>query len=192
MGIITRTTKETNIQVELKMGEAGDVNINTTLPFLDHMLTAMAFHGDFSLNVQATGDTEVDFHHLIEDIGLVLGDALKEWEDQQDSLQRYGSMVIPMDEALSEVVIDVCNRPTLVYNAEFPQSHVGNFELYLFHEFFIALSNRAAIALHLNCRYGKNSHHMIECLFKALGKSLKIAYTPRKKGQSVLSTKGSL
>jgi len=189
---IERKTKETDINLTLDFKDNKSMDISTTVPFLDHMLTAMAFHGNFSLRIQATGDTDVDYHHLVEDTGLVLGEAFRKLQQDSPGLNRFGHSVIPMDEALSETVIDVCNRPTLVYKVAYPQPMAGTFELSLFREFFLALSQRAGIALHLQCRYGENSHHMIEGLFKSLGKALKQAYSPVKGGPEAMSTKGSL
>ncbi|WP_028974107.1 imidazoleglycerol-phosphate dehydratase HisB [Spirochaeta cellobiosiphila] len=189
---ITRKTKETDIDLTFSFDNNSEVAISTSVPFLDHMLTAMAFHGNFSLKIRATGDTEVDYHHLVEDVGLVLGDAFSQWQKDVTRIQRYGDARIPMDEALSTVVIDVCNRPTLVYKADYPQAVVGTFDMALFREFFLAFVQRSAIALHLNCVYGENSHHMIEALFKAFGKALKKAYAPLTGDESQMSTKGSL
>ncbi len=188
---VERQTKETQIQLSLDMSSSQVPQIATGVPFFDHMLTAMSFHGGFFLDVQGKGDLEVDPHHLVEDVGLVLGDALKKHADSAGALGRYGFSVIPMDEALSEVVIDVCNRPTCVYRANLPQTRAGNFDLTLVREFLIALSNRASLALHAHCRYGENAHHMIEALFKALGKALRQAYQSAS-GAGVPSTKGTL
>jgi len=157
------------------------------------MLTAMAFHGGFSLNLTGDGDIEVDPHHLVEDTGLVLGDALKEHTLINGPVQRYGHAVIPMDEALAEAVIDFCGRPTLVYSAEYPQPYSGDFDMALLHEFFAALTSRGGFALHALIRNGANSHHMAEALFKALGKALRIACTPLEGNLTeVQSTKGLL
>jgi imidazoleglycerol-phosphate dehydratase len=184
---VSRETKETQITVTLDMTEAAEPNITTGLPFFDHMLTAMAFHGGFGLEVRATGDLEVDPHHVVEDTGIVIGSCLKNVLDEDDKLTRFGHAVIPMDEALSEATVDVCGRSTLVYHADFPQPHAGSFALWLFREFFSGLSMGAQIALHLECRYGENAHHMVEALFKALGKAVGRAYQPASTG---MSTKG--
>ena len=186
--VIKRKTKETDIKMTLDMAAKG-VQIDTPVAFFNHMLTAMAFHGGFALSVKADGDIDVDPHHLIEDMGLVLGDALAKSAEKAGVVKRYGYSIIPMDEAVSEVVIDICGRPSMVFNADFPQAYSGTFDMALIREFLIALSNRAQIALHCTCRYGQNSHHMAEALFKALGKAIAQAYSPAEGGQ-VLSTKG--
>lgn len=186
---VARKTKETDISLSVGIDAARRIDIRTPLPFFNHMLTAMAFHGGFSLSLEADGDVDVDAHHLVEDIGLVLGDAFNKLGAENTPLCRYGFSVIPMDDALSETVIDVSGRPYLVFNADFPQPFSGTFDMSLLREFFIAFSNKAQITLHCNCRYGLNSHHMAEALFKSFGKALKQAYTSSSDG-SVLSTKG--
>lgn len=186
--LLKRKTKETDIKLTLDMDAKG-VEIDTPVAFFNHMLTAMAFHGGFALKVKADGDIDVDPHHLIEDIGLVLGDALAKSAEKAGVVKRYGYSIIPMDEAVSEAVIDICGRPSMVLNAEFPQAYSGTFDMALIREFLIALSNRAQIALHCTCRYGQNSHHMAEALFKALGKAIAQSYAAADSDQ-VLSTKG--
>jgi imidazoleglycerol-phosphate dehydratase len=188
----TRTTKETDITVSLAFDAKHDVSVDTTVPFFDHMLHAFAFHGGFSLSVKATGDTNVDPHHLVEDTGLVIGECLRTIFASSGGVMRFGHAIIPMDEALSEATIDVCGRPTLAYRASFPQDYAGEFPLWLFREFFLALANRAEVALHLECRYGENAHHMIEALFKALGKAIGQAYAPIEGSAAAMSTKGAI
>lgn len=190
MVIINRETKETSIHLELDMHNGPSVELNTGLPFFDHMLNAMAFHGGFTLNVEARGDIEVDPHHLIEDTGLVLGDALMKTFEETGAVNRYGHSVIPMDDALSEVIIDVCRRPFLVLNADWPQESAGNFDYFLIKEFLQALANRGGLNIHALCRYGENSHHMAEALFKALGRSLFEAFQRVNSGEKSMSTKG--
>lgn len=187
---IERKTKETQIHLTIDLDRKEPPILSTGVPFFDHMLHAMAFHGGFFLEVSATGDLEVDPHHLVEDTGLVLGEALKKAQEIRGGVARYGHSVIPMDEALSEVTIDACGRPYWVYQAAFPQSHAGTFDLSLVREFLIALTNRAQINLHAQCRYGENGHHMVEALFKALGKAVAQAYAPREGGTAAMSTKG--
>ncbi len=187
---VKRETKETKIELTMDLGKALSPVLNSGIPFFDHMLNAMAFHGGFYLEVKATGDLEVDDHHLVEDLGLVLGDAFRQAREKNPSIHRYGHSIIPMDEALSEVVIDACNRPYWVIQAEFPQTHAGKFDLALVREFLIALTNRGGINLHAHCRYGTNSHHMVESLFKALGRALSMAHAP--KAGVIPSTKGVL
>jgi imidazoleglycerol-phosphate dehydratase len=191
---VSRTTKETDISLSLlQYGKnRDDVFVDTALPFFDHMLTAMAFHGGFGLSLKARGDIAVDYHHLVEDTGLVLGDAYHRLLERNGAVRRFGHAVIPMDEALSEAVIDVAERPCLVYRAEFPQDYSGDFPMALLKEFFAAFTQKARINLHLLCRCGDNSHHMAEALFKAFGKALSAAYAPRSGNREDMSTKGAL
>jgi imidazoleglycerol-phosphate dehydratase len=175
---ITRKTRETDIQLGLDPDGAAAGNITTGLPFLDHLLVSMAFHGKILLSVTATGDLEVDPHHLVEDVGLVLGQALSAVLEKTGPVARFGHAVIPMDEALAEVTIDVCGRPTLVLQAQFPQPRVGTLDVALLREFFTALAAQARMSLHVEIRRGENSHHMAEAAFKALGRALKDAYAP--------------
>lgn len=186
---IERKTKETDISVVLGFPSEAEISIDTGIPFLNHMLTAMAFHGCLSLTVKARGDLDVDYHHTVEDVGIVLGQALKDLMAEKGAVSRYGNSVLPMDDALGEAVIDLGGRAYLVYRAEFPQDRSGDFDMALFREFFVALSSNAAATMHLSCRYGENSHHMIEALFKALGRALRQALQPV---ESVRSTKGTL
>ncbi len=188
---LERKTRETHVDVEVNFDTPGNIKIDTGVPFLNHLLHAMAFHGNFSLLIKAAGDTEVDAHHVVEDTGLVLGDVLAAVVSGAVSVKRFGHAVIPMDEALSEVTIDVCGRPTCVYSVRFPQNVVGSFDLLLLREFFYALANRAKISIHAQTRAGKNSHHMAESLFKALGKALSQAYAYNEKITDI-STKGSI
>jgi len=188
---IVRKTGETDITLTLTMDTREPSRIDMGVPFLVHMLNSMAFHGGFSLNIRGTGDIEVDPHHLVEDLGLVLGDALTEIRRTSGPCLRFGHSVIPMDEALSEVTVDAAGRPCLVYQADYPQSRAGDFDLCLVREFLLALSNRAGMNIHALCRYGENSHHMAEALFKALGKAVAQALTPVE-AEGALSTKGLL
>ena len=171
-----RETRETQIEVAIDLDTPREPGISTPLPFFSHMLSALAFHGRIGMTVRATGDVEVDPHHLVEDTGIVLGTCLQNTL-ADGAVRRFGHAVIPMDEALSEATIDVCGRPTLVYRAEFPQTHAGSFPVWLFREFFSGLVMGANIALHAMCRYGENSHHMVEALFKAVGRAMGEAYT---------------
>ena len=188
--VVERRTKETDITVTLDVRAAGTVSVNTGLPFFDHMLHAMAFHGGFLLEVKAVGDIDVDPHHLVEDTGLVLGEALKKTLSDGEGIRRYGSAVVPMDDALSEVVVDACGRPYLEFRADFPQARAGAFDTWLIREFLLALANKAQINVHATCRYGENSHHMAEALFKALGMALCSAFAADATG--IRSTKGVL
>jgi imidazoleglycerol-phosphate dehydratase len=189
---VTRKTKETDILIEINPDEPGAISISTDVPFLDHLLNSMAFHGNFSLTVKGKGDTEVDAHHLVEDVGITLGQALDKIVEAHGSVMRFGYAVIPMDDSLAEVAIDVCGRPFLVYEPSFPQGSVGSFDLALLREFLRGLATKAKINLHANIRYGKNSHHMAEALFKALGKALKAAYTKDALAEKGMSTKGTI
>jgi imidazoleglycerol-phosphate dehydratase len=185
---IERKTRETDVAVTLDPETVAPPAIRTGVPFFDHMLTSMAFHGRFSLSVNGTGDIDVDPHHLVEDVGLVLGQAFSAVLEKGTVL-RFGHAVVPMDEALSEVTIDVCGRPTLVLHADFPQPYAGTFDLSLLREFFLGLCSQARISLHVDLRRGENSHHMAESAFKALGRALRQAYSP---DGSEMSSKGRI
>ncbi len=186
---LTRKTRETEISMSVCPDSPGDLSISTGVPFFDHMLHSMALHGGMTLSVHASGDVQVDPHHLVEDVGLVLGTLLDQWVAAHGPVERYGSATIPMDESLARVAIDVCGRPTAVLRADFPQARAGAFDLHLVREFWVALASRAKISLHGIVEHGENSHHMVEALFKALGIALSRAYTPR---GGVRSTKGLL
>lgn len=189
---VRRATKETEVQLGLDMDGGGESSLATGVPFFDHLLTAMAHHGAFRLTLQARGDLEVDAHHLVEDVGIVLGSALAETVVRFGAVARFGWSLIPMDEALSEAAIDVCGRPTSVFRADFPQPVVGGFDLALLREFAGGLAASAKMSLHLSVRYGHNSHHMAEALFKALGKALGQAYRGVGGASAGMSTKGLL
>jgi imidazoleglycerol-phosphate dehydratase len=189
---ISRKTAETEISAELNLSpEVPEQDISIGIPFLEHMLHAASFHGGFGLKIQAGGDTCVDPHHLVEDIGLVLGESFRSFFLTYRPLKRYGHAVIPMDDALSEAAVDVCERPFLVYKADYPQLFTGSFDISLLREFFLAFANKAQLNLHLHCRYGLNSHHMAESLFKAFGKAVAAAYQPLAQAEE-RSTKGVL
>lgn len=187
---IERKTKETSIRLSLDMDNPSQ-EIHTGVPFFDHILTGMAFHGQFGLKIEASGDLEVDAHHLVEDVGISLGKALRKTVEQYGHIRRFGQAIIPMDEALSETVIDVSGRAYLVYTAEFPQEYCGDFPVALIKEFLYALAQYGGITLHASCRYGENSHHMAESLLKALGRALHQAYQAGTSGNAA-STKGML
>ena len=188
-GVVHRATRETDILVRLDL-DGGERNIATGVGFFDHMLTALAVHGGLGLAVQAKGDLEVDCHHTVEDVGMVLGQALAKALGDKAGLARYGHAFIPMDEALGFCGVDLSGRPFLVFQACFPEERVGAFDTCMTEEFFRALAMHSGITLHLECRYGKNSHHIIEALFKAFAHALKDAAKPE--GKSVLSSKGML
>ena len=188
---VQRKTAETEITLTLDMKERRPSIIDIPLPFFAHLLNAMAWHGGFYLEVKGSGDIEVDPHHLVEDLGIVLGQAFSQLF-AEGALARYGECRIPMDDALSEAVVDACRRPYLVYWAKYPQEVCGNFSLSLLKEFFSALAHNADINLHLSCRYGENSHHMAESLFKATGKALAQAFRPVQGQLADMSTKDFL
>lgn len=186
---ISRKTKETDIKIELSL-DGGDCEINTGIGFFDHMLTAFAVHGGFGLKADVKGDLHVDCHHTIEDTGIVLGKAFAEALGDKSGIERYGSFTVPMDESLAFVSLDVSGRPFLVFNAEFPEERVGEFDSCMCEEFMRAFAYNAGITLHVNMIYGGNTHHQIEAIFKALAHALAVAV--RETGKGVLSTKGSL
>ena len=189
---IERTTSETFVKAELGLDGTGLGNISTTIPFVDHMLNLLAKHGLFDLTVEAKGDTEIDHHHTVEDIGIVLGMALKEALGEKAKIRRFGWATVPLDETLAEVVVDLSGRPFLVYNVELPHRQVKDFDLGLFEDFFQALVNQGALNLHINVKYGRNPHHIIEAVFKAFSKALDQAALIDDRVTGVLSTKGSL
>ncbi len=188
----TRNTKETQITICLDPDRALAGSIETGLPFFDHLLHALSFHGPLGLTVAARGDIAVDPHHLVEDTGLVLGQAFAGVLSASGAVARFGHAVIPMDEALAEAVVDVCGRPTLSWRASFPQSHAGTFDLALLREFLLGLTGEARISLHLEVRRGENGHHMAEAAFKALGRALHAAYAPGGPEAAGMSTKGRI
>lgn len=187
---IERNTKETQIKIELNL-DGGEVNISTGLGFFDHMLTAFGVHGGFGLNIQVSGDLEVDTHHTVEDTGIALGQAFKKALGDMSGIERYGTFSIPMDESLAQVSLDISNRPFLVFNAEFKQEKCGDYETCCTEEFWRAFAMNSGITLHINVPYGTNSHHQIEAIFKAAAHALSIAVSKNADG-SVLSTKGVL
>ena len=188
---ITRKTRETDIKIKLDLDKSGEVSIDTGIGFLDHMLTALAVHGGFSLSVKCVGDLNVDGHHTTEDIGIVLGMAFHEALGDKSGIMRYGSAFIPMDESLAFCSLDISARPFLVFNAQFTNERVGEFDTCLTEEFMRSFAFNAGITLHLRVEYGSNDHHKIEALFKALAYALKAAVKRNTDG-SVVSTKGVL
>lgn len=189
---ITRATKETDIRVDWTLDGTGQSRIRTTIPFLDHMLDLLARHGFFDLTVQAKGDTHIDDHHTVEDVGIVLGDALKQALGDKQGVRRFGSASVPLDETLAHVTVDLSGRPYLVYNAKLPNRRIKDFDLYLFEDFFQAFVTHGAFNLHVNVLYGRNPHHIVEATFKALAKALDQATGLDERVQGVLSTKGKL
>lgn len=189
---IERKTKETEIRLQLNLDGEGNSQIETGVPFLDHMLDAFAKHGHFDLTVQAKGDTHIDDHHTTEDIGICLGQAIKEALGDKRGIRRYGHAFVPMDDSLAQAVIDLSNRPHAEIRVQFPQSKVGSFDTELVHEFLTKLAMEARMNLHVILHYGHNTHHMIEAIFKAVARALDEATSidPREKG--IPSTKGML
>jgi imidazoleglycerol-phosphate dehydratase len=189
---VERNTKETQISVSVNLDGTGELDVNTGLPFLDHMLDQIARHGLIDLTVKAVGDLEIDAHHTVEDIGITLGQAFSKALNKT-GIRRYGHSYVPLDEALSRVVIDFSGRPGLDYHVQFVKGTVGNFDVDLFHEFFQGFVNHALVTLHIDNLRGKNSHHQIETIFKAFGRALRMAMEvdPRA-ANTVPSTKGVL
>src|SRR6056297_1424541 len=170
-----RQTTETQIDISIAIDGAGSYEISTGIPFFDHMLSLFARHGFFDLTIQAKGDLEVDFHHTVEDVGLVLGDAVKKALGDKEGIRRYGSAAVPMDEALTETVLDLSNRPFLVFNAPAAVSAETGFGIPLAKEFFRAFATNGGLTLHINTAYGENEHHVIESIFKATARALDAA-----------------
>ncbi len=191
--VIQRKTSETDIQVTLDLDGTGAHRVETGIPFLNHMLAQVARHGRFDLDVQATGDLPVDLHHTVEDVGIVLGDAVSQALGEKAGILRYGAARVPMDEALASAVIDLSGRPFLVFQAPQLKGRIGDFEADLVREFFQGLTNHVRANVHIHVEYGQNLHHMAEAIFKAAGRALDQATTvdPRLAGV-VPSTKGSL
>ncbi len=188
---VERKTKETDITVSFEGPDTSPGTIATGLPFFDHLLTSMFFHGSLGFSVKASGDIEVDPHHLVEDTGLVIGDAIREFVEKGSSINRFGHAVIPMDDALAEAVVDAGGRPFLHMEALFPQSRCGDFDVSLLKEFFRALAVLGGLNLHISGRYGDNSHHIAEAICKAAGRALGTALKLREAG-TVPSTKGTI
>lgn len=170
---IDRKTKETDILVEFNIDGEEKIKIDTGIGFLDHMLNLMAFHGSFDLKLVCKGDLYIDDHHTVEDIGIALGEAFYKAIGDRKGIKRYGSIQIPMDEALGQVVVDISNRPYLVYNMDFKRERLGDMSCENFKEFFRAFAYNGGLTLHINLLYGENDHHKVESIFKALGRSLK-------------------
>ena len=189
-GEYKRKTLETEIEVRIDLDGKGINNLQTEIYFLNHMLTLFTRHGLFDLEVKARGDLEVDYHHTVEDIGICLGEAIKKALQDKKGIKRYGFTILPMDESLVQVALDLSGRGQLVYKVQFEQERVGSFEVNLVEEFFRGLSFHAGITLHINLLYGKNSHHIIEAIFKAFGQVLNEATRKDDRSDDVFSTKG--
>lgn len=191
-GRIIRKTKETEIEVELAICGTGKADLRTGVPFMDHMLTLFAVHGFFDLKVSARGDLEVDAHHTVEDTGICIGQALAEALSDRSGIRRYGSAVVPMDEACAAVVLDLSNRPYLVYDVPELADRVGQFDTELVPEFFRAFCNHGGVTLHVKAFYGSNTHHIIEAVFKAWGRALDEATRRDERRAGIPSSKGAL
>ncbi|MFO8155370.1 MAG: imidazoleglycerol-phosphate dehydratase HisB [Pseudomonadota bacterium] len=190
---VRRDTLETRIRVAVNLDGDGEGRFETGVPFLDHMLDQVARHGRVDLDITADGDTHIDDHHTVEDIGITLGQALAEALGDKAGIQRYGHAYVPLDEALSRVVVDFSGRPGLTWGVEFPRARIGDFDVDLFREFFQGLVNHARMTVHVDNLRGDNAHHIAETVFKALGRALRVAAEPdpRLEGRTA-STKGSL
>jgi len=189
---VERKTKETAIRISLNLNGSGQSEISTGIPFFDHMLVLFAVHGFFDLAVKAKGDLEVDFHHTVEDVGLVLGEAFDRALGSRKGIQRFGHAVTPMDDALAAVTVDLSKRPFLVYHVPALKLSSPGFNISLAKEFFRAFANRGGFNLHINVSYGDNEHHIIESMFKAIGRALDQAANKDKRIKDVRSSKGAL
>ncbi len=190
--IVMRKTKETDISITLNLDGDGSGNIETGIGFFDHMLEGFSRHGFFNLDVKVNGDLHVDGHHSVEDTGIVLGTAIKEALGDKAGIRRYGSVILPMDDALALCAIDLCGRPYFAFECEFTTEKVGDLDTELVREFFYAVSYSAGMNLHIKMLSGMNNHHMIEAIFKAFAKALDEATRKDERIKDVLSTKGSL
>jgi imidazoleglycerol-phosphate dehydratase len=189
---VQRDTKETQIAVAINLDGSGQARLETPAPFLDHMLDQIARHGLIDLDVTARGDTEIDLHHTVEDIGITLGQALAKAVGDKKGLMRYGHAYVPLDEALSRVVVDFSGRPSLHWHVEFPRARIADFDVDLFSEFFQGLVNHAQLTLHVDALRGRNAHHIAETIFKAFGRALRAAVERDPRSDAIPSTKGSL
>ena len=189
---VTRQTKETDIQLDIGLDGRGQSTVDTGVPFLDHMLDALGRHGFFDLTVRAKGDLAVDAHHTVEDVGLVLGQALREALGDKSGIRRFGESTVPLDEALTTCVVDLSGRPFLAYEVAMKPVKIGTFDTELVHDFLLALVNQAGMNLHVRTASGRNPHHIVETIFKALGRALDQATQREPRLTGVLSTKGTL
>ena len=189
---IERDTLETQISVSINLDGTGKAALETGLPFLEHMLDQVARHGLVDLEVKATGDLDIDAHHTVEDIGITLGQAMANAVGDKRGIRRYGHAYVPLDEALTRVVIDFSGRPGLEYNVDFVRDRVGDFDVDLFHEFFQGFVNHADVTLHIDNLKGGNAHHQVETVFKAFGRAMRMALEPDPRMTDVPSTKGTL
>jgi imidazoleglycerol-phosphate dehydratase len=189
---IQRKTTETEVVASIDLDGKGEARIDTSVPFLDHMLNLFARHGLLGLTVQSRGDTVIDDHHLVEDVGICLGQAVRKVLGDRKGIARYGSAAVPMDESLCSVVMDLSGRPYLIWRAELGEQRIGEFDPGLLREFFKSFSDHSGITLHINLIYGTNGHHMAEAIFKAFARAFREAVAMDERIEDVLSTKGSL
>ena len=189
---VKRSTSETQIEVSLNLDGSGYQDIKTPIPFLDHMLSQLAKHGYFDLEVKAKGDTHIDFHHTVEDVGIAVGQAFKEALGEKKGIRRFAEANVPLNEALAQCVIDISGRAFFVFNVDFPKAKLGDFDVELVPEFFQAFSSNSDITLHLNSPYWNNLHHITEALFKAFARSLDSACSIDSRTSDIPSTKGTL
>ena len=189
---IKRSTHETEIEASVNLDGKGEHEIDTTIPFLDHMLSQLARHGYFDIKISAKGDTHIDFHHTVEDIGIVLGQAFGEALGDKKGIRRFADTYAPLNEALAQCVLDISGRGFFVFNVKLPKAKIGEFDVELVPEFFQAFANNAGITLHLNCPYWDNLHHIVEALFKSFARALDQACTLDARTDRVPSTKGKL
>lgn len=190
---VNRNTLETQVTIDINLDGTGQSQFDTGVPFLEHMLEQIARHGLIDLTIHAKGDTHIDDHHTVEDIGITLGQAFAQALSDKKGIQRYGHAYVPLDEALSRVVLDCSGRPGLIYQVTFPRDHIGDFDVDLFYEFFQAFVNHAQTTLHIENLYGRNAHHISETIFKAFGRALRMAVALDPRMHNILpSTKGSL
>ena len=190
--IVKRKTSEVDVSVELNIDGKGLYNIDTGIPFFDHMLEQLSKHGLFDLNIKASGDTEIDFHHTVEDVGIALGEAFNEALGDKKSIKRYGSFSVPFDETLSSSDIDQSGRPFFIFDVDLNNGKVGEFDIELAKEFFQSFTNNIKANIHINTKYGSNNHHIIESIFKSVARSLDIATQIDSRSDSIPSTKGNL
>lgn len=189
---IQRKTKETEILLKIDLDGSGKHSIQTKIPFFDHMLQLLIYHSAIDLTLKAKGDTEVDAHHTVEDVGICLGEGLRKALGEMKGIRRYGMALIPMDETLASVALDLSMRPCLVFHMKPKRSRIGSFDLELVEEFFKAFSNHGKLTLHINLLYGRNSHHMVEAVFKGVGRALRDAVSRDERLEEIPSTKGIL
>ncbi|MGV7221534.1 MAG: imidazoleglycerol-phosphate dehydratase HisB [Nitrospinales bacterium] len=189
---VKRATKETSIEIDLNLDGTGVHEIDTGIPFFDHMLAQFSRHGFFDVKIKAKGDIHIDFHHTVEDVGIALGDAFKEALGDKKGIRRFSNTSVPLNEALATCVVDICGRSFFVFNPDLPKSKIGEFDVELVSEFFQAFSANAGITLHLDSPYWTNLHHIVEAMFKAFARALDFASSIDTRSGEIPSTKGAL